>query len=365
MSNASHISVRSIDSLKELEGIREDWNTLLSLSPSNSPFLKWEWVFPWAENFLSKNRELSVHVIFEGERLVGIAPWYLRRVKRMSFSMRSLEFLGTPEGGSDYLDMICKEGKEKIVAEEMYRFLFHEYKKKWDILSFKDISANSLFFLHFWDEFEKKGKYVEVNNGAFCPIAMLPEKSGFFFESLSRNRRQQYGRHRRLLERKGKVEHHTDRDFDDLSIFEEFYILYEKRWKKQDNLFKDFLRRLIDVAPYPGFVQIDLLRVDGKAVAGIFHLNFQNSRYYYLMAVDRIYDGKISLGNIIIGLSIEKAIDEGCKEYDFLKGIEPYKFSWTHHGRRLLNYSFYKKNIPSYFCFIEKSSKSFGKILFR
>jgi hypothetical protein len=45
-------------------------------------------------------------MVYKNNDLVGIAPFYLKNDKYGPFKMRQIEFLGTPEAGSDYLDVI-------------------------------------------------------------------------------------------------------------------------------------------------------------------------------------------------------------------------------------------------------------------
>jgi len=49
--------------------------------------------------------------------------------------------------------------------------------------------------------------------------------------------------------------------------------------------------------------------------------------YSYLSGFDPEYAQK-SVGSIIIGHAVQRAIDNGQEAFDFLQGHEPYKYTW-------------------------------------
>jgi CelD/BcsL family acetyltransferase involved in cellulose biosynthesis len=83
------------------------------------------------------------------------------------------------------------------------------------------------------------------------------------------------------------------------------------------------------------------------------------------MAVDHTFDRSISIGNILVGLSIQRAVAEGFSVYDFLRGGEEYKFHWSNGGRRTLQLAYYGRKIASLLRLSEKLLKSIAKVLVR
>ncbi|HQG41045.1 MAG TPA: hypothetical protein PLV76_09165, partial [Spirochaetales bacterium] len=71
-----------ITSIPAMKSIRGKWNNLLEASISNTIFLTWEWMYSWAECFITEKRELFVICVYDdGDKLVGIAPWYTSKIK--------------------------------------------------------------------------------------------------------------------------------------------------------------------------------------------------------------------------------------------------------------------------------------------
>jgi CelD/BcsL family acetyltransferase involved in cellulose biosynthesis len=275
-------------------------------------------------------------MVFHRGELVGIAPWCVRTHRRWGISQRRIEFLGGPEGGSDYLDVFARRGHEREVARSIYDHLGRAFRR-WDSLYLRDIAADSLFLLHFLECIEGDGKFLEVRTGSYCPLVELPGSRSEFLARLSSHRRQQYQREFRTLQRHNGVAYESIRLEKALPVLRQLHELHEARWPNTEAQFH-FIESLVARCAGKNWIEIDVLTAEGKVIAGLVHLRYANILSIYLMAVDRSYDRRISLGNIIVGLSIERALTEGLSTYDFLKGPEAYKFHWSTGGRRALEF---------------------------
>ncbi len=354
-----------IDSFSDWEKLSQACNELLMKSTSNTIFLTWEWLFSWAESFLTENRKLFILSVFQGDELIGIAPWYIEHASLTVFPFKKIKFLGTPEAGSDYLDVFVKKGKEKDVAHSIYDFLFKEVPSKWDCLMLHDVPCNSLFLLHFSDRIEEEGKYAEIHRGSFCPITLLPGKDNDFFSRLSSNRREQFNRHLKILNKEGKIKHDSFYGKDNKKALNEFFFLYgEKETYSEKNL-DILLERYLSRCEERYSVQIDLLSCNDKYIAGLLHLRYQSTLSMYLMAVDKSFNPKISIGNILVGLCIIQAINDGISTYDFLKGNEHYKFHWANDGRSAINLFFGQRKLIPVLFFIKNFFKYTAKVILR
>ena len=204
-----HYQVTIVDSINQMQNLAESWNDLLLRSQSNTIFLTWEWQFSWAECFLNSARKLFILTIHRGNELVGIVPWYIHKLEYLGLPLKQIEFLGARETDSDYLDVIIKRGIEKEVTLSIYDFLFSKVSSRWDCFMLRDIPADSLFLLHFLTKIEADGKYAEITQSSFCPIVKLPRTTDDYLLGLSPNRRQQFKRHLRVLNRENHIEHRS------------------------------------------------------------------------------------------------------------------------------------------------------------
>jgi CelD/BcsL family acetyltransferase involved in cellulose biosynthesis len=112
-------------------------------------------------------------------------------------------------------------------------------------------------------------------------------------------------------------------------------------------------------------IQLDFLNVAGQNIAGLLHFRYGNTLSMYLMGVDHSFDKSISVGNILVGLSIEKAIAEGFATYDFLRGDEDYKFHWSNEGMRGIHLYWYGKKLAPLVRMVGEFAKSITKVLVR
>jgi CelD/BcsL family acetyltransferase involved in cellulose biosynthesis len=321
------------------------WNELLRQSKADTVFLTWEWLYSWAETYAAPDRELFILMVYWEDELVGIAPWYLRHFRQGGLPVRQIQFLGTPEAGSDYLDVIIRKGQEQKVTLFLYDYLLHEVPGQWDSCVFQDLSSNSLFLLHLLSKIEDDGKYAELRPGSFCPIVSLPQKGQDLFSLYSAHRRLQFRRHLKVLRNEGPLQHDTSSGEDAPRALKAFCDLYEAKNEKHDPTVRPLLLNYAARCNGNGTLQVDLLRSQGNLIAGMLHFKYQNTLGMYLMAVDKDFHQHISLGNIFVGLCLSNAIDDGIVLYDFLKGTEPYKFHWADGGRSAVTFSYYQKKI--------------------
>jgi len=352
-----------IDSKEGLAQIAGPWNDLLIQSRSNTIFLTWEWLYSWSECFLSSDRRLFVILVNKDSELIGVAPWCIHHFRYFGFSMKEIEFLGIPETGSDYLDVFAKQGKEKEVAHQIYHFL-QRSTSAWNSLALKYISSDSLFLLHFINEMDEDGKYTQLRHGPYCPSVSLPQTTDAFMAQLSSNRRQQYSRHLRILRRSGEVTHRVHFSREVGAALKTFRQLYEQRWGDSDKLIR-FFEILIARSEGKNWIQFDFLNVGGRDIVGLVHLRYSKTLSMYLMGVDHSFDKNISIGNIMVGLSIEKAIVEGFSRYDFLRGDEDYKFHWSNDGKRELHLYHYGRKTAPLMWMTKQFVKSIGKVMIR
>ena len=115
-----------VTDFRTLEAVAEDWGALLSRSASNRPTQSPLWLLAWWRVFgAHQGRKLASALVYDGSRLIGLAP-LLRRVwwYRHAVPYRRLELLGTGEDeedeiGSDYVGVIAEPGSEEGVAEAL------------------------------------------------------------------------------------------------------------------------------------------------------------------------------------------------------------------------------------------------------
>ena len=361
----SNCRVRVVESLDEWREKAGEWNDLLLQSSSDSIFLTWEWLYTWAECFLTERRKLFILLVYNNDELVGIAPWCIHHTNSKLIKLKQIEFLGTLEVGSDYLDVFSRKGKEREVATQIYNFLFENVPSVWDSLMLKDLPSNSLFFLHFIDKIEEEGKYVEIRRGSFSPFVSLPGSKSDFVASLSPHRKQQYRRHLRILQTQNKVVHRSFVGRDVEAVLDDFLSFFSEKKGYSNEQFFLFLKTFALKSIEKQWVQIDMLISDTSKIVCLYQLRYRDSLSQYLMVTDKSFNPKLSVGNILVELCLENAISEKVSIYDFLKGTEPYKFHWANGGRSSMDLFFCQRKVSALLTVMGRFLKYLGKIVLK
>ena len=149
--NSSQPQNRLIISLlagEEFCRYRERWNKLLDASISESFFLKWEWIYTYWESLDKENAVLQVWLCHDGNKLVGIAPFYVYSTMYMKIPVRKMAFLGD-RVASDYMDIFALPGYEEACCREVLNRVNDQSPEAYDILCSK--------------QQQNKTKYVDDN----------------------------------------------------------------------------------------------------------------------------------------------------------------------------------------------------------
>jgi CelD/BcsL family acetyltransferase involved in cellulose biosynthesis len=116
-----------------------------------------------------------------------------------------------------------------------------------------------------------------------------------------------------------------------------FLTFYEQKKEYKDPQLLVFLRAFANKSAENRWITVDTLSVDGQCIASLLHFVYGNKWLQYLMVTDKEFNPKVSVGDTIIGLVLEKAIAQGVGVYDFLKGTEDHKFRWANSANSSTN----------------------------
>jgi CelD/BcsL family acetyltransferase involved in cellulose biosynthesis len=96
--------------------------------------------------------------------------------------------------------------------------------------------------------------------------------------------------------------------------------------------------------------------LDGEIAAILYDYRYGEKIYYYQGGFDpSLY--KYSLGLVLRAYVIQKAIRDGIKEIDLLKGAYEHKYKWTEYDRQTINLTIGKNNLRSKIFFVDSFRK--------
>jgi CelD/BcsL family acetyltransferase involved in cellulose biosynthesis len=323
------LKISVITSRAEFHELRQDWNALLENSDQNTIFLRWEWLYNWWTVYGGAFSRLYIYVIKEGNELVGIAPLFLKR-KNLLLPFKEACFLGS--GSSDYLNFIMVRNRE----EELYYALlsFMDRDKSWDMLKLADMPSSSKglpLMLSFY-----RGKRINIDREYnVCPYIDLTSAWEDIYQLLSSKLKNTIRRKTKSIEKGHKidfVEVSGDKISED--ILREFVWLNRLRLKEKgirapfsDPDFLNFHKKIMKAFD-EGVVNLCFMKADDKFVAVIYYFHYDRKYYYYQSGLDPEWKD-FSPGTLLFYHCIKTAYQKGCVEFDFMRGGEEYKSSWT------------------------------------
>ena len=327
------------------ERLRDEWDGLLAASARDGPFLTWEWLHSWWKH-LAGRRRLHLIVAREGGELAAITPLSLVPVSPSRLMpVRSLEFLGTGSAGSDYLDLIVRRGCEEEVLEALTEGLLREKL----LLRFEQVGRGPGPVRELSRRLASRGWGFLERPGGVCPYVGLSGRPwSEYLAGRGREHRYAFRRKFRGLTRKFDVSFELARsDEARREALASLISLHTMRWKDRGGsdafhtaALRAFHEEATRLAFDRGWLRLYVLRLDGRAAAAVYGFLYGGVFYFYQSGFHPAL-GASSVGLVALGLSIQAAIEEGAKEYDFLHGDEAYKFHWASDVRELCRLELY------------------------
>jgi Acetyltransferase (GNAT) domain len=328
---------------------RQEWDDLLHASASDVVFMTWQWQSLWWEYFGARE-DCKLHLLVfrdEGGALAGIAPLFIASeplppAKEYREGELRPEGEGPPVrvvrivGGidiADYLDIITPADRLPAVWTAVFAYLMQR-RDEWD--------AIDLHSLPEWSPSRELVSQIASDRGLDAqtfpedasPVLLLPDDFETYLMSLRKKDRHELRRKVRKLEGRDDVRWYlvppTDGDAMRPAM-QTFLDLHRKSGADKAHFmddrmaafFLDMAGRLIDT----GWLDLAILEVDKQPAAAYFSFNYRDRIYLYNSGYDPAF-ASYSAGIALLAYRIHKAIRQGCKYFDFLRGDEPYKYDF-------------------------------------
>lgn len=335
------LSVDRVGDLAGFAGLCHEWAALLERSGERSPFLTWEWLYPWWKH-LGHGADLYLLTVRNvSGRLVGLAPLLRSRIT-LGGGARRLEFLGTGKVASDYLNVVIDPAEGCVVLAALVRYLV-AHREDWDVLSLTDVDSEAWTLSLVGTLFRTQGFDVDVSldPGFSCPYARLDGGWEPYLRSRSSRLRHQIKQKGAFLaERYGARFQAIDRATDLPHAVETLMTLHRARRAAvggttafDDESVVAFLRESTPLLQERGWLRLYALVVGERPLAVLYGLAYRGTFYDYQRGLD-VESSKWGAGTVLQGLSVQHACGEGMTEFDFLRGDESYKDRWAPYLRR-------------------------------
>jgi len=316
-----------------------EWNTLLSESVSNVPFLRHEYLNAWWSTCGGgewPQAELALISAREDDQMIGIAPLFLTEQRPRSETERddekqALMLLGSIEI-SDYLDLIVRADDLSRFLSGLLDFLASDSTLAWSALDWYNLPEDSPTLAALEAEAANHG--WDYTSEPFRPALSVPLPGDFEEYLMNIDKKQRHEIRRKIRRAEG-----DERDVRWYIVTDESNLDEEAEacchLMAQDPAKQDFLtqtmrtqmKTMIHAAFRAGWLQLAFLEVDGVKAAGYLNFDYGNHIWVYNSGLDFDY-GDLSPGWVLLGYLLQWANENGRVEFDFMRGDEDYKYKF-------------------------------------
>lgn len=305
--------------------LKSEWNDLLSRAPIDNLFYRWEWHSTWWDAY--HPGELLVLACRKNDKLVGIAPLFITE----GDSGRAVHIIGCVDV-TDYLDLIVDKDHSEAVFAAFAEYLAAN-RDKFDVLDLCNIPQDSVTNDILPRLLEENGFKTESIQQEVCPVIKLPDDWGGYLAQLDKKQRHEVRRKlRRVHGSAGEVDwyivngqHNLN---EEIACF--MHLMAASDPEKAEFLRNEqhvkFFKNIVPLIAEQGWLQLNFLTVDDVRVAGYINFVYGDRVLVYNSGLNHDDYGQLSPGIVLLAYNIQHAIENGYKQYDFLRGDEIYKY---------------------------------------
>ncbi len=306
---------------ESLGAVTGEWPELFAKSATQSIFLSLPWQTAWAINCCGSVDEHPVLTVREdGDgSLRGIAP--------LNHNKDAVTF-GLDYNVTDYQDILSVPGEEEAVWGAI---LEHGASEDWPSIELTGVRDDSPSTQILESRASEHGWRADRSVWDVSPYVELPESWDAHVQSLSKKDRHELRRKLRRLEASGEAEYRVyDKDNDELpEALDDFVSLMGKSSEAKSDFLtperRSFLETLTRTMADAESLQLAFLDVGGKPVSATMSFLEGDRLLLYNSGYDPEYR-HLSVGLLLKAYGLRGAIEQGLREYDFLRGNEPYKY---------------------------------------
>lgn len=335
------MNVIRVTSMDDIGKLREDWNGVVASNPESVIFQRMEWLESWWSVF-GKGREMFLLAVYDGNRLVGGAPWYRSTHSILGWKIRCLRFFADVD--SDYCQILAAAGREADVWKAVFDYL-QEHRREWDYLLWREVPASCETLAEMLPRTGVMRSRRRRTNRTF----LLPLNGTWegFRGAVNKRMIKKFDRQRRLLGSYRLETYHGDaitREVADRLVALAKSIPCAKR-AGSIFLSPDYYRFHCEgvwKTPMKHAIQILILYLGDTPAA--YHYSFFHGQSVglYNCSYNDIFK-KISIGMFMDLLNIERGYAQGRKAVDFMRGDYWFKTQYNTEVRHNSEITLYQK----------------------
>ena len=344
--------IHEIDDISEIEGQKTVWHALLRETADASFFLTPEWLIVYWRHYGAR-QQLRALVISSNGRAIGIVPLVVRVQHTRAGPMRVLTY-PLDYWGSFYGPI----GPNPDLLLSAALDYLHGATRDWDLLELRWVPESMDRDAAVEHILRDSGFRASLHEFDTTSLVDLTTTWDGYLASRTSKWRNNFRRWERRLAERGKIEYVRYRPKGAADSEEDpHWDLYDacervasRSWQSVDNdtpgttlshpSIRPFLRDMHETACAIGGVDLNMLFVNGEAVAFVYNYHYSGNLFSLRIGYDPSLasDGA---GNLLYAFAIRDSMNRGDRLYDLGPGsLECKKYLWTRQ-EKLLTYRHY------------------------
>ena len=298
--------------------VESTWSKIMTECYVNTIFITPQWQGIWWNRFKSDIKP-SIQVLTSGGNAIGVLPLLLEN--------KEATFIGDSDL-YDYMDFPIVQGYGEQFFSMAWDYLS---EMGWDTLRLESIPENSPTLEYLPEVARNNGCNVELHNSDTTPCMDLPGSWEDYLTGLRKKDRHELRRKLRRLESNSEFKQYAV-EIKDESVREDmdefFRLMALSRDDKSDFLTQENKEFFVDLAlnfSESGKYKLFFMEIDGVRVASCICFDYDGTYLLYNSGYDP-EKSSLSVGLLNKALTIQEAISQDIKEYNFLRGTERYKY---------------------------------------
>lgn len=313
-----------------LASIEREWTRLVDPAHPSAAFRSFPWASAWWKQF-SSGRETRVLIARNDGDVIGLLPLY---AERTLFGGTRLRFLGDNIVGSDYLGVVARPADRAACAQAFARHLQREDP---DALELDGLLEGDPLIAAVGETFAS----TDVGHRYRCPFVRTAGSWKDYLAELPDGLGAQFQRRKKWLEKQPgyRIERCVTPDEVERGV-EILFALHRQRWALEGGsdaidspAVEAFHRDSAVELARAGWSRVWVLHVDGAPRAALYGWQHGDRFAFYQAGYDPEWRQR-SVGTVLLGHIVRECYAAGLREYDFLRGSEPYKLKWANGFRQ-------------------------------
>ena len=302
--------------MPDLDTVREEWSALAA--GDDNIFATWEWASIWWRH-LGEGRPLLGAVCRRADGTpVTILPLYLASRR----PLRVMRYIG--HGPADRLGPIGDPRDRLDMAWALRRALAAN-SSRWDVFVAEQLPRDQGWSALLGGRIVEREPSPVLGTSGMSWADLLASRSSNFREQVTRKERK--------LRREHDVRFRLTVDPTQLQgDLDVLFSLHDARWRGDSEAFEGsregFHREFAACALTRGWLRLWILELDGVPAAAWYGFRFRGTESFYQSGRDPAWD-RSAVGSVLLAHTVRQAMEDGVREYRFLRGGEPYKSRWA------------------------------------